>query len=133
LFPGVVKVVVKDRMYENWLIACPKGFESQKARFPHGEKACSFPPGSADEVQEPSRMISRSLGRNDYEKVSDAVRLMKHAQVENLARNSRSFRRLLAVAGDKLYADGSCTYQGAATAPTTRRRTAKRTKGLRRG
>lgn len=120
-FGGNVSVVVKDRMYENWLISCPASFVAQKGRFPSCE-AIRFPEGRGDAVPNATRLIGQARGRGDYEKVADAKRLLQKADVDALARNSRSFRRLLAVIGDPLYASGSCQYaDGIPASPAARR------------
>lgn len=103
-------VVIKDRMYENWLISCPTSFSSQKSRFPLWDKIARISAGCADNVANPIRLIGDVRGRGNYDKVQDAARLLKQADIENMARNSRSFRRFLALVGDPRYVKGSAKY-----------------------
>jgi hypothetical protein len=107
-----IQVVIKDRCFENWLIACPGSYTRQKARFPNHEiVGRSIPDGAADRHDRPSSVINSACGRKSaYDKMVDSTRILRHADVDDIARHSRSFRRFLAVLGDPLYKDSSLSY-----------------------
>ncbi|WP_436318284.1 DUF4276 family protein [Streptomyces albidoflavus] len=103
-----IRVVVKDRSFENWLIASPEGFRAQRARYAHPERVEKMAvPNKADRVDDPCRLINSAMVRGQYDKTGDAPKILKAANVDSIAANSRSFRRFLAVLGDPLFASGS--------------------------
>jgi hypothetical protein len=115
-----IDVVIKDRTFENWLIACPDSYSKQRGRFPHHEVVKrKVPDGQADGYGSPEDLINEACPqRRRYDKVADSERILKLASVEEIARNSRSFRRFLAVLGDKTYRQSSKVYIEV-TVPTT--------------
>ncbi|MGW0757774.1 DUF4276 family protein [Streptomyces sp. NPDC002814] len=103
-----VRVVIKDRCFENWLIASPEGFQRQKSRYAHPDKiAKAVCPDKADRVPDPCRLINSAMSKGQYDKTGDAPKILKLSNLDSLAANSRSFRRFLAVLGDPAYAAGS--------------------------
>jgi hypothetical protein len=102
--PGIIPVVVvlKDRMFENWLVADTRAFRRQPARFKvtTGLKR-RVEPNKADQVDAIAWLQQATAGR--YEKVADAERILKLAEPRAIAANSRSFRRLLRVLGHPDY------------------------------
>ncbi|GAA4599088.1 hypothetical protein GCM10023194_78210 [Planotetraspora phitsanulokensis] len=109
-FSVSVRVVLKDRTFENWLISCPSAFIKQRSRFPHFERISRVvEPGRADKIDKPHRLLNDAMNNQAYDKTKDAPKILHHANIAEMARNSRSFRRFLAVTGDALYQGGSCT------------------------
>lgn len=104
-------VVIKDRCFENWLVACPGSYAKQKARFPNYEIMNRAKIGCADMVENAEELINEACPRKrHYSKVVDSEYILKHASVEEIAKNSRSFRRFLAVLGDHIYSKSSRNY-----------------------
>lgn len=107
---GSIFVVMKDRTFENWLIASPEAFASQPARFPQHAVVAAIKEGRADGVTHATTLIDKACGKSDYDKVSDSKKILSKSLVDSMARNSRSFRRFLAVAGDSTYSASSGKY-----------------------
>jgi|SRR5580692_9726799 hypothetical protein len=82
------RVVVKDRMLENWLIADPAAFGALPKRF---TRPVSITPGRADNAN--ADAVLRSAG--DYQKPYGAREILRHASVPTMRANSRSFERLI--------------------------------------
>jgi len=103
-----VSVVVKDRTFENWLLADLDALRSQPQRFNVTRRtAREVSPDKADHVNAQD-LISRSVvGGRGYHKVKDSQRILDRARIERMAANSRSFRRLLAVTGHPSYSASS--------------------------
>ncbi|MFF9407061.1 DUF4276 family protein [Streptomyces anandii] len=103
-----VRVVIKDRTFENWLIACPEAFAKQRSRYSHSERirraAC---PNKADRCADPCELINSAMAKGRYDKTADAPKILKFSNLDSMAANSRSFRRFLAVLGDPKYVSGS--------------------------
>ena len=102
------QVVVKDRQFENWLIADLAPFEGQPARF-------ELTAGLRSQV-EPDRADRANAGEwlrractGSYHKKDDSARILSLADPMAIARNSRSFRRFLRVIGHRSYTDQSRT------------------------
>ncbi len=98
-----IEVVVKDRMYENWLIADCEALACQPGRF----KVTSadrgrVSPDKADHV-DALAIIKRSCRGASYHKVLDSERVLKRADPLTIASNSRSFRRFLRCVGHPHY------------------------------
>ncbi|MDW4908742.1 DUF4276 family protein [Streptomyces sp. ADMS] len=104
----VVRVVIKDRTFENWLIASPEAFIKQRSKYSHPERisraAC---PNKADRHDAPCDLINSAMTKGRYDKTADAPRILRFSNLDSMAANSRSFRRFLAVLGDPKYASGS--------------------------
>jgi hypothetical protein len=103
-----VFVVMKMRKYENWLIAAPSALESQPARFPDAAlvRAASCP-NKADGVVDAEETLKRATTRRGYDKIKDSSRILEKADIGEMAANSRSFRRFLAVLNHPSYREGS--------------------------
>ncbi|MER8263028.1 DUF4276 family protein [Streptomyces griseus] len=105
---GRIRVVIKDRSFENWLIASPESFRAQRARYARPEKIeKAVVPDKADRVADPCGLINSAMTKGQYDKTGDAPKLLAAAKIETLAANSRSFRRFLAVLGDPQFSTGS--------------------------
>ncbi len=99
-------VVVKQRCYENWLIADPDALISQPGRFRLSRAAVSsVAPNKADHIDALQLMNRCVIG--DYDKVDDSKRIMARADPLRIASNSRSFRRLMRCYGSAAYATQS--------------------------
>jgi hypothetical protein len=104
-----LSVVVKDRMFENWAIADPGALSAQAARFDRrrvDQIARRVAPNKADRV-DALRHLEAAAVSLSYDKVADGSRIMELADVLAIARNSRSFRRLLRVVEHPSYLDQS--------------------------
>jgi hypothetical protein len=102
-----ITVIVKDRTYENWLISDPDTLVALRGRFRVTKKArTSVEPNRADNMDAIPLLKTFVVGQ-PYDKVRDAVRVMRVADVKKMARNSRSFRRLMRVIGHPSYIDQS--------------------------
>ncbi len=96
-------VVVKDRMYENWLVADCEALAGQPRRFNlTGADRNRIVPDRADSV-DGLAIIKRACVGASYNKVQDSQRIMQRADPLRAAFNSRSFRRLLRVLGHEAY------------------------------
>ncbi len=103
-----IRVVVKDRSFENWLIASPEGFRAQRARYARPERIeRAAVPDKADKVIDPCEVINSAMTKGQYDKTGDAPKILAAANIDSLAANSRSFRRFLAVLGDPAFSSGS--------------------------
>ena len=103
-----IRVVVKDRSFENWLIASPEGFRAQRARYARPERIeRAAVPDKADKVVDPCGVINSAMTKGQYDKTGDAPKILAAANIDSIAANSRSFRRFLAVLGDPVFCSGS--------------------------
>ena len=94
-------VVVKDRMYENWLVADFQAVRNMPRRFElKREDERLVAPNKADRVDALALLKLAARNCHGYDKVDDAVQIARHAEPIRIAQNSRSFRRLLRVVGD---------------------------------
>ena len=98
-----VEVVIKDRRFENWLVADPDVFQHLRGRFRFeaGHRS-QVEPNKADSI-DAFQLLKRIVKHHDYSKVKDAVQIFTYAEPERMARNSRSFRRLMRVLGHHSY------------------------------
>lgn len=102
-----VSVVLKDRTYENWLISDPEALRASTGRFRvTAALTKKVQPDKADTV-EAGKLIKTAVVKGSYDKVEDGVRIMKAANPLRMGANSRSFRRLLRVVGDRAYSKQS--------------------------
>lgn len=102
-----VSVVLKDRTYENWLVSDPGALRASSGRFRVSAAfARKVQPNKADTV-DAGKLIKTALSKGSYDKVEDGVRIMKAADPLRMGSNSRSFRRLLRVVGDRAYSKQS--------------------------
>jgi len=98
-----VRVVLKDKMYENWLIADVQGLRSHRGRFTvNGAFERKVAPDKADNCDAYRLLSNAAIGRA-YEKVSDSKRIVSTLDVVRAAANSRSFRHFLHMLGDPSY------------------------------
>jgi len=97
-----VSVAIKNRKFENWLIADPaaisgiNGFSVSRARRQLVE------PNKADHVTDAERWLSDCV-RDGYKKGVHPERICRAASYGVMAANSRSFRRFLRILGYPLY------------------------------
>ncbi|NQX33589.1 DUF4276 family protein [Herbiconiux sp. VKM Ac-2851] len=95
-----VRVVLKDQMFENWLVADLKALSSQRARFevtPAMERLVQ--PDKADHTKA-INILNRAVKDGQYEKTTDSKRILEKFDVGRAALHSRSFRHFLHVLGD---------------------------------
>jgi hypothetical protein len=101
-----IEVVIKNRCFENWLLADLTALAAQPARFSISATVRGrVEPDTADNVD--GNDIVKRVVLGSYEKVSDSCRIVKQLDVTRAGRNSRSFRRLLRVSGVALYSSQS--------------------------
>jgi hypothetical protein len=102
-----VAVVLKNRMYENWLIADLDALRAQPARFSATPAiARKVAPNRSDHI-DALRLLKQITKGPEYSKTQDAKRIMERADPLGIAANSRSFRRLLRVLAHPKYAEQS--------------------------
>jgi len=96
-------VVLKNRMYENWLLADIDALKALSGRFSISKSTVrAVQPNKADNV-DALQLLKRSVKNGSYEKVEDSKRILAKASVANIGLHSRSFRRFLRIAGDGTY------------------------------
>ncbi|GAA0948580.1 hypothetical protein GCM10009554_46320 [Kribbella koreensis] len=103
--PKSLYVVLKDRTFENWLIADPDALRSQRARFRLTvafERAAGR--GGSDRADALSLLKAVAVG-SDYDKIEDADRICARQSIGKVASNSRSFRHFLHAIGHPDYQD----------------------------
>ena len=97
-------IVIKNRCYENWLVADVANIRRMPKRFViSGTEYAKAGNGLADEVNA-LQILKLSAIRHSYSKVQDAVRIMQKADPHSMAMNSRSFRKFLKSLGCPHYA-----------------------------
>ena len=103
-----VRVAVKHRCLENWLLADVGALRSLAARF-RVPKILSrkISPNKADHVQRPVELLQRMAVRKSYHKRRDPPDIMAAQDASVVARNSRSFRRFLRLLGHRAYREQS--------------------------
>lgn len=100
-------VVVKNRMFENWLVSDIEALARMTDRFKFSQSQIdSIQPNKADQVDSLSLLRSAAI-KQSYDKVQDSVRIMRIADALRMAANSRSFRKFLRVVGSPDYGDQS--------------------------
>jgi hypothetical protein len=98
-----VSVVIKDRSFENWLIADLQALRSQPARYSiKNSHVGKVEPNKADGCAALKLLNSAAL-KDPFHKIDDAARICERMDVSAAARNSRSFRHFLHVMGDPEY------------------------------
>jgi Domain of unknown function (DUF4276) len=96
-------VVVKDSKFENWLIADVEALKHQNKRFRVSRTMESaVVPNKADTI-DALRMLKDAAQGREFSKVLDARRICDVATIDEIAANSRSFRRFLRVFGYEDY------------------------------
>lgn len=94
-----VQVVLKDRAFENWLIADPDALAVQKGRFRvTAAQRSRISPGKADRCDGYSLLSSMAV-KQQYRKVADSQLICGKMDIYKAARNSRSLRHLLHAVG----------------------------------
>jgi hypothetical protein len=105
---GQVRVVVKNRKFENWLIADPDALARLRKRFEITEAfRRHVGPDKADNVPDAEAWLARATRGDSYHKRGDPLRIMRVLDVRAAAKNSRSLRRFLRVLGWPGYRDQS--------------------------
>ena len=106
VFPFELAVVMKDRAFENWVIADLDALRAQPGRFDVTsalERAVS--PDRADRVVALDHLKKALRGTSSsYDKRQDSKRTLGKADVIRMAANSRSFRHFLHTVGHPAYA-----------------------------
>lgn len=98
-----VAVVVKDRCFENWLIADVDVFKRYPGRYKVSRGMRSLvAPDKADHV-DAQKWLQRAVTSGNYEKGTDCIQILIGMDVLRAARNSRSLRRFLRVVGAAQY------------------------------
>lgn len=106
-----LRVVVKDRTFENWLIADLAALKDQPARFTVSESLRrAVEPEKADHVNALELLKRATIGRS-YHKTDDGLRICARMNVGNAGLHSRSFRHLLHVLGDAEFEANCCRQQ----------------------
>jgi hypothetical protein len=102
-----VRVVVKDRAFENWVIADLAALRKQPKRFEVSKAtARAVQPDKADRV-DALALLKRAAIKDAYDKVEDSKRVLTVADASSIGAHSRSFRRFLRCVGCVLYAHQS--------------------------
>lgn len=92
-----IEVVIKKTSFENWLIADPAALVTMRKRFKLSTtNRNKIVPDKADHV-DALRILKASVIDDEYDKITDAIRILHRANPKNMASNSRSFRRLLRI------------------------------------
>lgn len=103
-----IRVAVKHRKLENWLISDVNVFRKLKARYrltKSFERAVR--PNKADSIADAERLINSIVVKGEYHKRRDAAQITQHQEVGEVGQHSRSFRRFLRLIGHPDYADQS--------------------------
>ncbi|WP_084494931.1 DUF4276 family protein [Nocardia shimofusensis] len=99
-----VDVAIKDRMFENWLISDLNALRAQPARFTVTPALVNkVEPNKADSVNALELLKKTVAPGRDYDKIIDGERISTRAQVELMAKHSRSFRHFLHLLGYEAY------------------------------
>ena len=99
-----VQVVVKNRSFENWLIADPGALAIQRQRFSVSRAVRrKISPNKADNIDDAFAILNRCAIRTAYHKRRDAITICEKLDLALAASNSRSIRRFLRVLGDDRY------------------------------
>jgi hypothetical protein len=102
-----IVVVVKDRMFENWLVADTDAIQRLPKRFKWSKKSISaITPNKADKVDASELLKTAAMG-SVYDKVQDAQKILQIADPMLVGANSRSFRRFLRAVMNPTYKDQS--------------------------
>jgi hypothetical protein len=91
---GTVGVVIKNRMFENWLVADTRALGQMRKRFAFPDRAFDQIRGRADSV-DAADLLKRHAAKRAYDKISDAMKVLHTSEPLRMAENSRSFRRFL--------------------------------------
>jgi hypothetical protein len=100
----LVRVVLKDRAFENWLIADLDALEAQPKRFKVAAAARRKVESNKADVLNGTALIKSVVVGGHYDKVADSQRICARMDVLKAASHSRSFRHLLHVFQHPQYA-----------------------------
>jgi Domain of unknown function (DUF4276) len=92
-----VSVVVKNRTFENWVVADVNALRACPGRFEVSRRLARAVRNNADHV-DALTLLKRAVKTGGYDKVQDAKRVLAKADPLTIGANSRSFRRFLRVA-----------------------------------
>lgn len=107
LTPVAVHVVVKNRCFENWLVADVDALRQQPARFEVSSAVIdAVQPDKADNV-DGLKLLKQVTKGKAYSKVEDSRRICQKADPMRIAKQSRSFRRFLRCLGHQAFQDQS--------------------------
>lgn len=99
----LIEVVLKDRTFENWLVADPEALRKSPKRF---DVKSSFvkqvEPDRAD-AADGLKLLKAATRKGGYDKVADGRLILSVADPLRIGANSRSFRRFLRVIGAPQY------------------------------
>ncbi|QWV94885.1 DUF4276 family protein [Geomonas oryzisoli] len=103
-----ITAVVKNKCFENWLIADHNGISKMVNRFKLSQAFInSVCKNKADNVLKAEELINSIANKTKYKKGIDSVEMSKCVDPMNIALNSRSFRRFLRVIGHSKYSTQS--------------------------
>lgn len=88
-------VVIKYRRFENWLISDYKAVASLKKFAGIKQKARYIAPDKADHVEDATKLLNSICNGGEYTKRKDAFAICKKSNIDEMAKNSRSFRKFL--------------------------------------
>lgn len=92
-----VRVTLKNRMYENWLIADVEALRAHPRRYAVTDGLVrQIAPNKADHL-DALAVLKRIVVSGQYDKMRDSSVICRSAQIERIAENSRSFRHFLHV------------------------------------
>lgn len=106
--PLPVRVVVKDRRFENWLVADTGALEALPGRFEVSEALRGRVESDQADNANALDLLKRAAKNESYGKVDDAQKILEQAEVQRMAQHSRSFRCFLGRLGHPDYCRGSC-------------------------
>ncbi|MCR9141155.1 MAG: DUF4276 family protein [bacterium] len=105
---GNVQVIIKNRKFENWLIADPDALLNMRARFSISKKQRSqIEPNLADSISDATELLNRMVKQAAYHKRKDPVIICQKVDPLKVAANSRSFRKFLRAVGHATYKNQS--------------------------
>lgn len=99
-----IQVAVKNRKFENWLVADVDVFDQLRSRYRVTKtfrKAIS--PNKADSVPDAESLLNKIVLSGEYHKRRDAAQITGLQEADKMAQNSRSFRRFLRLVGHSNY------------------------------
>lgn len=92
--PVPCAVVFKFRTYENWIIADPETLDDLNGFTVSQAMKNRVSPNKADAV-DASSFLSAVKSGSKYDKIRDGQKLVEKLNIEQVERNSRSFRKML--------------------------------------
>ncbi|MDQ3411518.1 MAG: DUF4276 family protein [Chloroflexota bacterium] len=98
-----LSVVGNDRMFENWLVAALPTLSHPSARFRLSKSDERLIVSDMADHTDALSLLKRSTAGREYDKVADSKRILAAANVDEIAANSRSFRRFLRCLGHPDY------------------------------